>query len=232
MIDRVNVGGNESGQQSGYVGNGSTQTNAIWSLDGVVITDIAAVGVVAAPTTTSTPSRRCRSRPAARTPRRAPAAWASTWSPSAAPTSGAAAVSGYIAADKTGRATSILPSELEGDPGLQGQATFKAGPRRSSDRGLRGRARRADRQGQAVDLGLVRREPGSTLLTARRPGTRPCSRTTTPSSTGRSPRRTGDVLFSANDKIKLGRNAGLDAEPPETSLEPGRLLGDSWPDGS
>src|ERR1700692_2509991 len=44
LIDRVNVGGNESGQQSTYVGPGSFQNQAIVSVDGVVITDMAAIG--------------------------------------------------------------------------------------------------------------------------------------------------------------------------------------------
>ncbi|MEM8960395.1 MAG: TonB-dependent receptor, partial [Acidobacteriota bacterium] len=43
-MDRINVGGNESGQQSQYVGPGSDGDNAVWSIDGVVITDMAAVG--------------------------------------------------------------------------------------------------------------------------------------------------------------------------------------------
>jgi hypothetical protein len=44
LVDRVNVGGNESGQQSAYVGPGSTGGNSIWAVDGVVITDMAALG--------------------------------------------------------------------------------------------------------------------------------------------------------------------------------------------
>jgi hypothetical protein len=40
IVDRVNVGGNESGQQSGFVGKGSTQLDTMWNLDGVVITDV------------------------------------------------------------------------------------------------------------------------------------------------------------------------------------------------
>jgi hypothetical protein len=44
LIDRVNVGGNESGQQSVYMGPGSTQDQSVWSVDGVVITDMAATG--------------------------------------------------------------------------------------------------------------------------------------------------------------------------------------------
>jgi len=44
LTDRINVGGNESGQQSQYVGTGSGGDQAIWSVDGVVITDMAALG--------------------------------------------------------------------------------------------------------------------------------------------------------------------------------------------
>ena len=88
LIDRVNIGGNESGQQSGYVGQGRTTTH------GVVgrrrdVTDMAA----------SAPRRLLRlrrlrgdqCRPAATTSRWRPAAWRSTWSPSAAPTPSTAA---------------------------------------------------------------------------------------------------------------------------------------------
>ncbi|HEX3555216.1 MAG TPA: carboxypeptidase regulatory-like domain-containing protein [Thermoanaerobaculia bacterium] len=44
LIDRVNVGGNESGQQAQLVGPGSGGDQAAWSVDGVVITDMAALG--------------------------------------------------------------------------------------------------------------------------------------------------------------------------------------------
>jgi hypothetical protein len=44
LTDRINVGGNESGQQSQYVGPGSSCTQSVWSLDGVVITDMSALG--------------------------------------------------------------------------------------------------------------------------------------------------------------------------------------------
>jgi hypothetical protein len=40
IVDRVNVGGNESGQQSGFVGKGSAMVDTMWNLDGVVITDV------------------------------------------------------------------------------------------------------------------------------------------------------------------------------------------------
>jgi hypothetical protein len=44
LVDRVNVGGNESGQQSFYTGPGSALGNSVWSVDGVVITDMTALG--------------------------------------------------------------------------------------------------------------------------------------------------------------------------------------------
>ena len=53
MVDRENVGGNESGQQSGFIGRGDTSgarisgnqgANNTWSVDGIDITDPAALG--------------------------------------------------------------------------------------------------------------------------------------------------------------------------------------------
>ena len=53
MMDRENVGGNESGQQSGFIGKGDTSgarisgnqgANNIWAVDGIDITDPAALG--------------------------------------------------------------------------------------------------------------------------------------------------------------------------------------------
>jgi hypothetical protein len=43
-MDRENIGGNMSGQQSGFVSRGGNPTNNKWSLDGVDITDMAATG--------------------------------------------------------------------------------------------------------------------------------------------------------------------------------------------
>jgi hypothetical protein len=40
VVDRVNVGGNESGQQSGFIGKGTTGLDTMWNLDGMVITDV------------------------------------------------------------------------------------------------------------------------------------------------------------------------------------------------
>ena len=44
IMDRANVGGNQSGQQSGYISRGSSTGNNKWSIDGVDITDMAATG--------------------------------------------------------------------------------------------------------------------------------------------------------------------------------------------
>jgi len=44
LVDRVNVGGNETGQQSNFQSKGTRPQDAVWTLDGVVITDMAAVG--------------------------------------------------------------------------------------------------------------------------------------------------------------------------------------------
>ena len=43
-MDRVNVGGTQSGQQSGYVSRGTGSGNNKWSIDGVDITDMSATG--------------------------------------------------------------------------------------------------------------------------------------------------------------------------------------------
>ncbi|MGZ8761556.1 MAG: carboxypeptidase regulatory-like domain-containing protein, partial [Aeromicrobium sp.] len=44
LIDRVNVGGNESGQQSNFTGKGATTDQTAWNVDGVNITDVGALG--------------------------------------------------------------------------------------------------------------------------------------------------------------------------------------------
>ena len=44
VVDRVNVGGSESGQQSTYIAKGANDQDNTWYLDGIPITDMAAVG--------------------------------------------------------------------------------------------------------------------------------------------------------------------------------------------
>ena len=53
LVDRVNVAGSESGQQSQFAAKGADPKDAVWSIDGIVTTDMAAVGA-ARPTTTPT----------------------------------------------------------------------------------------------------------------------------------------------------------------------------------
>jgi hypothetical protein len=43
-VDRVNVGGSESGQQSNYLGKGTSTLDNTWNIDGVPITDMGATG--------------------------------------------------------------------------------------------------------------------------------------------------------------------------------------------
>src|SRR5688572_21629241 len=43
-VDRVNIAGNETGQQTNYTSKGVPGTQSTWTLDGVVITDMAATG--------------------------------------------------------------------------------------------------------------------------------------------------------------------------------------------
>lgn len=44
MVDRVNIAGNETGQQSNFQSKGTRPQDAVWTMDGVVVTDQAAVG--------------------------------------------------------------------------------------------------------------------------------------------------------------------------------------------
>ncbi|HEV8582828.1 MAG TPA: carboxypeptidase regulatory-like domain-containing protein [Thermoanaerobaculia bacterium] len=47
LVDRINVGGNESGQQSAFLGLGSNSRDNVFAVDGVVLTDMNAVGASA-----------------------------------------------------------------------------------------------------------------------------------------------------------------------------------------
>ncbi len=44
LVDRVNIAGNETGQQSNFQVKATRPADAVWTLDGVVITDMAAIG--------------------------------------------------------------------------------------------------------------------------------------------------------------------------------------------
>src|SRR5947207_1115907 len=44
LVDRVNNGGNEAGQQSNFASKGTRPQDAVWTMDGINITDMAATG--------------------------------------------------------------------------------------------------------------------------------------------------------------------------------------------
>jgi hypothetical protein len=44
LVDRVNVGGNETGQQSSFASKGARPQDAVWTMDGVAITDMTLTG--------------------------------------------------------------------------------------------------------------------------------------------------------------------------------------------
>ncbi|MFP4081308.1 MAG: carboxypeptidase regulatory-like domain-containing protein, partial [Candidatus Aminicenantes bacterium] len=48
LVDRVDVGGNEAGQQSAYYGHGSSDADSLWFVDGGNITDNSALGAAPA----------------------------------------------------------------------------------------------------------------------------------------------------------------------------------------
>ncbi len=76
VMDRQNVGGSESGQQSSFIAHGSG-INQQWNINGATVTDM--VSADRRCTSISIRSRRSRSRPAAATRRCSPAARRSTW---------------------------------------------------------------------------------------------------------------------------------------------------------
>jgi Carboxypeptidase regulatory-like domain/TonB-dependent Receptor Plug Domain len=44
VVDRVNIAGNETGQQSNFQSKATRPQDAVWTMDGVVVTDMAAIG--------------------------------------------------------------------------------------------------------------------------------------------------------------------------------------------
>ena len=44
QMDRVNIAGNETGQQSNFTSKGASRYDSVWTLDGVIITDMSATG--------------------------------------------------------------------------------------------------------------------------------------------------------------------------------------------
>jgi hypothetical protein len=44
LVDRINIGGNETGQQSNFQSKGTRPQDAVWTLDGINVTDMQATG--------------------------------------------------------------------------------------------------------------------------------------------------------------------------------------------
>jgi hypothetical protein len=44
LLDRINIAGNENGQQAAVAGKGSTSSDKTWNIDGLVVTDMSATG--------------------------------------------------------------------------------------------------------------------------------------------------------------------------------------------
>jgi hypothetical protein len=44
VVDRVNIAGNETGQQSNFQSKATRPQDAVWTMDGVIVTDMAAIG--------------------------------------------------------------------------------------------------------------------------------------------------------------------------------------------
>ena len=117
QIDRVNQAGSESGQQSGFIGKGSSQTDAMWVLDGVVITDPAAVG--ASPTYFDFDAfEEVAITTGGADVRVATGGVGINLVTKRGTNAFHGGVSGFYASEKL--EASNLPSELEGDPRLQG----------------------------------------------------------------------------------------------------------------
>jgi hypothetical protein len=74
LVDRVNIGGSETGQQSNFASRARVR-DAVWTMDRINITDMAATG--ASPSYYNYDNfEEIRSRPRVRTSSSRPAAWA------------------------------------------------------------------------------------------------------------------------------------------------------------
>ena len=149
-VDRVNIGGSESGQQSNYIGKGSPTTDNTWNIDGVPVTDMGATGstptllrVRHVPGDVGDDRQRRRAESDARRAAEPGAQEGAATRPTATPAS--------TFENQSLQANNIPPDLAAslGGTGRQGQ------PHRSlSRRELR--SRRADLQGPSVRLGIPR----------------------------------------------------------------------------
>ena len=159
VVDRVNIAGSESGQQASFQAKGTDDVNISWNLDGVQIEDVAATG--ASPSyydydafeeiAVTTGGNALQTKTGAIGINFVTKRGTNRWRGSAR---------GLITHDDM-QWSNVAGTDFEGDPRLQGND--KAGSHPAGER-LRRRVRRADHQGQAPHLGLLRqagRAPGA-----------------------------------------------------------------------
>jgi hypothetical protein len=198
QVDRINVGGNESGQQAQYVGPGSSGDDAVWAVDGVVITDMGAIG--SSPTYYNFDA--FQEMQAATGGSDATLATAGVTLNMVTKRGGNDWKGGgrFVTADDSWQSDLSLDSgELGQAFGGPGAAGVLPGQPHRLDRGLRLRDRRSDHPGQALDLGQLRR-PGR-----RAPDHRRCLRHHLARQLRRQDQRPADGLQLAGGVLQLRR---------------------------
>ena len=150
VVDRLNIAGNESGQQSSFQGKGSERTDATWSLDGVTVTDTGALG--------SSPNYfdfnsfdEVNFSTGGNDLKQQTGGIGLSFVTRRGTNSFHGAVNGVLANHEL--ESSNLPDSLVGDPASGRERQGR--PHRPGGR-VRGGARRADREGQALVLALLR----------------------------------------------------------------------------
>ena len=150
-VDRMNIAGYESGQQANFVAKGADPEDTMWAIDGVVITDMAAIG--------SSPDyfdfdsfEEIASRPRARR-RGATGGLGINLAAKRGTNEFHGSFNGYFTHDDL--QWSNIPDELVGRPAPPGQRQGRPHP---ADLRLERRPRRPHPQGQALVLRQLRRE--------------------------------------------------------------------------
>ena len=158
VMDRVNIAGNESGQQSSFAAKGSARGDAVWNLDGVNITDMAAIG--ASPTYFDYDAfEEIQITTSGNDIRQSTGGVGLNFVTKRGTNQFHGTLRGYFTHEDLGSANT--PEELKNpSPAFIAAGVAadhrRAGEPQQADRRLRLRHRRADRQGQALVLGLLR----------------------------------------------------------------------------